>query len=153
MDSKLAIVASDAKDAIGLSKEYTDITVYLLQELVKTSGKANFITQSVINVIVSNVAKDTEWFIKITCMFFMQMREQILARNFKFFITFDYAEQVVEWRLLFGVSVADNLVLMIKEGVAKIMADEQRAEECINFFRAIIRKSAKYILLIKSNKQ
>lgn len=152
MDIKNAIVVSDAKDAKGLSKEYTDITLYLLNELVKTSGKTNFITQNVINVIISNVAKDTEWFIKLTCMFFMNMRNHILARDFKFFITFDYAEQVAEWKVLFGVSVADNLLDIIKSGINKIMTDEKRAAEILVYFDAILRKCAKYILLFKSNK-
>jgi len=152
MDVKSAIVVSDAKDEKGLSKEYTDITIHLLNELVKMSGKANFITQHVIGVILNNVAKDTEWFIKLTCMFFIQMRQYIIERNFKFFISFDYEEQVAEWKILFGASVADSLREIIKEGVAKIMSDDKKANESMAFFGAILRKSAKYIMLIKSNK-
>jgi hypothetical protein len=152
MDVKSAIVVSDAKDEKGLSKEYTDITIHLLNELVKMSGKANFITQHVIGVILNNVAKDTEWFIKLTCMFFISMRQYIIERNFKFFISFDYEEQVAEWKILFGASVADSLREIIKEGVAKIMSDDNKANESMVFFGAILRKSAKYIKLIKSNK-
>jgi hypothetical protein len=152
MDVKSAIVVSDAKDEKGLSKEYTDITIHLLNELVKMSGKANFITQHVIGVILNNVAKDTEWFIKLTCMFFISMRQYIIERNFKFFILFDYEEQVAEWKILFGASVADSLREIIKEGVAKIMSDDNKANESMVFFGAILRKSAKYIKLIKSNK-
>lgn len=150
MDAKTAIVVSDAKDLSGLSKEYTDITIFLLNELVKISGKSGFITQNVINVILAQVAKDTEWFIKITCMFFMTMRSQILARDFKFFVTFDYAEQVAEWKILFGASVSEKLLDIIKSGITNIMNDKKRADETMVFFDAILRKCAKYILLSRT---
>lgn len=149
MDRKSAIVINDAKDAKDLSKEYTDITLFLLNELVKVSGKAGIITQNIISVIMKNVSNDTEWFIKITCMFFMNVRTQIMARDFKFFVSFDYAEQHAEWKILFGPAIADKLLDIIKNGIKIIMEDIKQSEEIIIFFDAILRKSAKYILLQK----
>jgi hypothetical protein len=152
MNINSEIVVGDAKDAKGLSKEYTDITLHLLKELIKMSDKTNYLTQSVINYIIQKLASDTEWFIRETCMFFWTVRNQIKARDFKFFISFDYKEQIVEWNKYFGETASNTLLSIIRSGITKTMSDPTLAEESIIYFNAILRKCAAYIYLFKSNK-
>ncbi len=147
MDTKSEIVVHDSKNKKKLSQEYTEITLFLLKQVISQSGKSNVLTEKVVGVILNHLSKDTEWFIKLTSTFFLEMRQHILAKDYSFFASFDYKEQHIEWVAIFGESIANMIVDVVKNGIKKIMEDNVLSNDVFIYFIAILRKSAAYALL------
>jgi hypothetical protein len=151
MDLKIikSIVTSDAKSKTEIAKEYTDITIHLLKYMINISGQTNIITKAIVGKILDYQSKDHEWFVKLTAPFFLEHRAHIFSRNIEYFINNDYKSQVEEWNIIFGATISAKLVSIIVNSIKNIINNTELLSEFMECILAVLRKSAKYIILDK----